>query len=132
MAKPEKSKAVKSTKIKVKYPIVRLCIKANANNSLITLTDMTGKVIAWSTPGKVGFKGSKKSTPFAAQKATEEVIEKAKAVDAASIHLQINGGGMGRDAFLRAVQASGLQVETIKDTTGFPFGGPKQTNRRRV
>jgi small subunit ribosomal protein S11 len=126
--------AVKTTKKKAKqkHPIVRLCIKANFNNSIVTATDLEGKVLAWSSAGKIGFKGTKKSTPFAAQKATEDLLEKVKAFDTSSAHLIIKGAGMGRDSFLRAIQASGLQIESVRDATGFPFGGVRPKPRRRV
>jgi small subunit ribosomal protein S11 len=128
----DKVKISKNSRLKQKFPIVRICLKANANNSLVVLTDLEGKIISWCTSGKAGFKGAKKATPFAAQKVTEEIVEKAKIVEATSAHIIINGGGMGRDSFLRAIQSSGIQVESICDTTGFPHGGPKKTNRRRV
>jgi small subunit ribosomal protein S11 len=108
----DKAKVSKNSKLKQKFPIVRICIKANANNSLVTLTDLQGQIIAWASAGKVGFKGSKKATPFASQKVTEEILDKAKAVEATSVHLMINGGGMGRESF--------------------PHGGTKKANRRRI
>jgi small subunit ribosomal protein S11 len=123
---------VKKSKIKIKLPIARIFMRAEFNNSIITLTDLQGKVLAWSSSGKVGFKGSKKSTPFAAQKATEEVLEKLKEYETNTVHLEVWGAGMGRDSFLRAIQATDLQVETIKDVTGFPFGGVTPRKRRRV
>lgn len=123
----------KKTKSKSqKHPVVRMCMHAEFNNSIVTLTDLDGRVLAWSSSGKVGFKGAKKSTPFAAQKATEEILEKAKNMQSTSVHLEIWGGGLGRDAFLRTIQATDIQIESIKDTTGFPFGGPKPKKRRRV
>jgi small subunit ribosomal protein S11 len=126
--------AIKTSKKKTKqkYPIIRLCIKANFNNSIVTATDLEGKVLAWASAGKIGFKGTKKSTPFAAQKATEDLLDKVKEFDASSAHLVIRGAGMGRDAFLRAIQSSGIQIESIKDATGFPFGGVRPKPRRRV
>ena len=125
-------KLSKKSRLKEKHPITRIYLKANQNNSIITLTDLEGKVMAWSSSGKAGFKGTKKSTPFASQKATEEIIDKARLVETSSFHVIINGGGGGRDSFLRVIQSSGIQIESIKDTTGFAFGGPKQKNRRRV
>ncbi len=120
-------------KIKQKYPVLRIYLRANFNNSIITATDLSGKVLAWSSAGKAGFKGTKKSTPFAAQKASEELLEKIKQdFETNSVHLVIRGAGMGRDSFLRAVQATGLQIESIKDDTGFPFGGVRPKPRRRV
>lgn len=131
MPKP-RIKTVKKTKLKQKHQIVKICMRAENNNSIITLTDIQGKVIAWSSSGKVGFKGTKKSTPFAAQKATEEILEKVKAVDASTVHLVIWGSGSGRDSFLRTIQGTDLQIESIEDVTGFPFGGVKPKNKRRV
>jgi small subunit ribosomal protein S11 len=122
----------KKAKIKIKYPIARLCLRANFNNSIVTLTDLQGKVLCWSSSGKSGFKGSKKSTPFASQKATEEVLTNAKNYEVSTLHIEITGAGMGRDSFIRAIQASGLQVESIKDKTSFAFGGVTLKKRRRV
>jgi small subunit ribosomal protein S11 len=134
MAKPIKTTTnrQKKAKIKQKYPIARLFLRANFNNSIITLTDLNGLVLSWSSSGKVGFKGSKKSTPFASQKATEEVLASAKNYEVSTVHVEIKGAGMGRDSFIRAIQASGFQIETIKDSTSFPFGGPTLKKRRRV
>ncbi len=130
MAKKEKT--IKRKKLKKKVPIVRICLKANFNNSIITLTDLEGKVITWASSGKVGFKGSRKSTPFASQRATEQIMEICQEIGASTAHLVINGGGMGRDSFLRVIQSSDLEIESIKDTTGFPFGGVTKRKTRRV
>ena len=135
MAKITKKTTAASKKVKVKkakMPIGRLFLRANFNNSIVTLTDLNGMPLAWSSSGKIGFKGSKKSTPFAAQKATEEVLEAAKAYDMTTVHVEIKGAGMGRDAFVRAIQAASLQIDSIKDSTSFPFGGPLLRKRRRV
>lgn len=130
---------VKSTKIKskkkknkLKLSTVRIFLRAEFNNSIVTLTDLDGKVKAWSSSGKMGFKGAKKSTPFAAQKTTEEVLEKAKDMNASSAYIVIKGAGTGRDSFLRAIQSSNLQIQSITDATGFPFGGVKPSKKRRV
>ena len=127
-----KLKTNKKTRIKKKYPIVRLFLRAEFNNTIITLTDLDGRVIAWTSSGKIGFKGSKKATPFASQKATEEILEKVGMVESSSVHIVIKGAGMGRDSFLRTIQSSDLQIESIKDVTGFPFGGVRLKKRRRV
>ncbi len=134
MAKPTKNTTTRQKKIKIKqkYPIARLFLRANFNNSIVTLTDLQGKVLTWSSAGKSGFKGSKKSTPFAAQKATEEVLATAKNYEVSTLHVEINGAGMGRDSFIRAIQSSGMQVESIKDKTSFAFGGVTLKKRRRV
>jgi small subunit ribosomal protein S11 len=126
---PTKSK---KKNLKKKYPIVRIFCRAEFNNTIITLTDLDGKVISWSSAGKVGFKNAKKSTPFAAQKATADVLEVTKLIEADTAHLVIKGGGMGRDAFLRALQSSDLTIESITDKTGFPFGGARAKHPRRV
>jgi small subunit ribosomal protein S11 len=127
-----KTITTKKSKSKLKFPIVKIYLKANFNNSIISITDMEGNVLTWSSSGKVGFKGTKKSTPFASQKATEEIIEKAKAMDVSTVHLVINGAGMGRDSFIRAMQNTDFEIATITDTTGFPFGGVRARKRRRV
>jgi small subunit ribosomal protein S11 len=132
MAKAKVTTVKKAKVRKIKVPIAKLYLKANFNNSIVTLTDLNGAVLAWSSSGKSGFKGSKKSTPFAAQKATEEVLAAAKSFETNSIHIEINGAGMGRDAFIRAIQASNLQIDSIKDTTSFAFGGVTLKKRRRV
>jgi small subunit ribosomal protein S11 len=131
MAKVSKEKG-KKTKVKKKLSVVKIFLRAEFNNSIVTLTDLDGKVLYWSTSGKVGFKGAKKSTPFASQKATEDVLDRVKAMEASSAHIVIKGAGMGRDSFLRTIQSSDLQIESIKDITGFPFGGCKPAKRRRV
>lgn len=132
MAKKIDSGKVKKTKVKKKLPIARIFLYAAFNNSIVTLTDLEGKVQYWSSAKKVGFKGAKKSTPFAAQKVTEDVLEKIKQFDTTNIHIVIKGAGMGRDSFLRAIQNSTLTVDSIKDVTGFPFGGVTPKKRRRV
>jgi small subunit ribosomal protein S11 len=122
----------KRTKLKKKVPIVRLFLNAEFNNSIVTMTDLEGKVIAWASAGKVGFKGSKKSTPFAAQRVTEDVLEVYKIVEANSAHVIIKGAGPGRDSFLRALQSANVEIDSIKDATTFPHGGVTKRKRRRV
>jgi small subunit ribosomal protein S11 len=132
MASPKKPKTVvKKSKIKKKLTAVKVYLKAGFNNSIITLTDMSGVVLAWSTSGREGFKGSRKSTPFASQKATETIIEKIKEVGATSVHILIKGAGMGRDPLVRTIQSSGISIETISDLTGFPFGGVRKKQQRK-
>jgi small subunit ribosomal protein S11 len=127
-----KVKASKKSKIKKKISSVRIYLTAQLNNTIVTLTDQEGKVVAWSSSGKSGFKGAKKSTPFAAQKVTEEILEKVDMVNAKVADIYIKGAGMGRDSFIRTIQNSDLQINSITDTTGFPFGGCKPKKRRRV
>lgn len=133
MAKITKTNSkVKKAKSKQKHPIVKIHFAAKFNNSIITITDLQDKVLVWSSSGKIGFKGSKKATPFAAQKATEDVLEKLKAFETTNVSIIIKGPGMGRDSFIRFVQNSDLQIDSIKDATGFPFGGVSPKKRRRV
>jgi small subunit ribosomal protein S11 len=127
-----KSKVIKKSKLKKKIPIVKIFLRAEFNNTILTLTDLDGKVVAWSSSGKVGFKGAKKSTPFASQKVTEEILEKARTVEANTVHIIIKGSGMGRDSFLRSLQNSDFSIASIKDVTGFPFGGPRPKKKRRI
>jgi small subunit ribosomal protein S11 len=126
------TKVVKKSKLKKKIAAVRIYLTAQLNNTIVTLTDLEGKVIAWSSSGKQGFKGSKKSTPFAAQKVTENVLDKVKMIEAKSAEVYIKGAGLGRDSFLRTLQGFDIQINSITDTTGFPFGGPSPRKRRRV
>lgn len=128
----EKKTVVKKKKIKVKVPIVKIYLDANFNNSIVTLTDINGRVITWSSAGKIGFKGSKKSTPFAAQKATEEILDVCKKIEANTVHLVVKGSGQGRDSFLRSIQGTDMQIASIKDATGFPFGGVRKRKKRRI
>jgi small subunit ribosomal protein S11 len=123
---------IRKTKIKQKLPVVRICMRAQFNNSIITLTDLEGKVLAWASSGSSGFKGAKKKTPFAAQKATETILEKIKQLESTNVQIVIKGAGMARDSFLRAIQATDLQLDSIRDATGFPFGGVRPSKRRRV
>ncbi len=122
----------KKNKLKKKISSVRIYLAAKLNNTIVTLTDQEGKVIAWSSSGKVGFKGARKSTPFAAQRVTEDVLDKVKAVEAKSADVFVKGSGMGRDSFIRSIQGFDIQINSITDTTGFPFGGVRPRKKRRV
>lgn len=107
-------------------------IKATFNNTVITITDKQGNVICWSTPGVVGFSGSKKSTPFAAQVASGDAARKAKDVGLKSVDVLVDGPGSGRESAVRALQASGLIVTSIKDITPLPHNGCRPRKKRRV
>ena len=107
-------------------------IKATFNNTIITITDATGNVIAWSTPGVVGFNGSKKSTPFAAQVAAGDAAKKAKDLGLKTVDVYVNGPGSGRESAIRALQTAGLMVVTIKDVTPLPHNGCRARKKRRV
>lgn len=107
-------------------------IQATFNNTIITITDPIGNVIAWSTSGAKGFKGSRKSTPFAAQVAAEDCARKAQEHGLRNIEVYVKGPGSGRESSLRALQAAGLNVSFIKDVTPIPHNGCRPPKRRRV
>lgn len=107
-------------------------IKVTFNNSNVTLTDMYGNVISWATAGRVGFKGSRKSTPFAAQLAAESAAKEAMELGLKRVEVLVKGPGAGREAAVRSLQAAGLEITTIKDVTPIPHNGCRPPKRRRV
>ena len=107
-------------------------IQATFNNTMITITDMAGNVISWSTAGCKGFKGSRKSTPFAAQIAAEDCAKKAQEHGMRNVEVYDQGPGYGRESALRALQATGFNVSFIKDVTPIPHNGCRPPKRRRV
>ncbi len=107
-------------------------IQASFNNTIITITDKQGNTMAWSAPGIVGYSGSKKSTPFAAQIAATDAARKAKDIGIKEVEVHVKGPGSGRESAIRALQASGLIITTIKDVTPIPHNGCRAKKRRRV
>ena len=107
-------------------------IQSTFNNTIVTITDPKGNAVAWSSAGTQGFKGSRKSTPFAAQLAAEEAARKAKEMGMRKVDVLIKGPGAGREAALRALASAGLQVTLIKDVTPIPHNGCRPPKRRRV
>jgi small subunit ribosomal protein S11 len=107
-------------------------IKATFNNTVITITDTQGNVITWSTPGVVGFSGSKKSTPFAAQVASADAARRAKDLGLKTVDVVVRGPGSGRKSAIRALQANGLTVMSIRDITPLPHNGCRPRKKRRV
>ncbi len=107
-------------------------IASSFNNTMVTLTDPNGNVISWSSAGQLGFKGSRKSTPFAAQEAAQEAAAKAKEHGLKSVEVFVKGPGSGREAAIRSLQASGLEVTMIKDVTPIPHNDCRPPKRRRV
>jgi small subunit ribosomal protein S11 len=107
-------------------------VKASFNNTLITLTDKFGNAIAWASAGAMGFKGSRKSTPFAATQAATKAAEDAMAMGLTSIEVRVKGPGGGREAAVRALRAAGLNVTTIMDVTPIPHNGCRPPKKRRV
>ncbi|RLB29969.1 MAG: 30S ribosomal protein S11 [Deltaproteobacteria bacterium] len=107
-------------------------IQSTFNNTIVTITDMNGNVIASSSPGQVGFKGSRKSTPFAAQLAAQSALKKAMAMGLKTAEVRVKGPGVGREAALRALQMDGFSVTMIRDVTPIPHNGCRPPKRRRV
>lgn len=107
-------------------------IKATFNNTVISLTDNYGNVISWASAGRVGFKGSRKSTPFAAQLAAELAVKEAMELGLRKVEVLVKGPGSGREAAVRSIQAAGLQITAIKDVTPIPHNGCRPPKRRRV
>ena len=107
-------------------------IKATFNNTLITISDTSGNVVAWSSGGMKGFKGTRKGTPFAAQIAAEDAAKKAAAVGMKSVSVYVKGPGPGREPAIRSIQASGLKITFIRDVTPIPHNGCRPPGRRRV
>jgi small subunit ribosomal protein S11 len=107
-------------------------IKASFNNTLVTITDARGNVVSWSTSGSLSFKGSRKSTPFAAQMAAEAAGRKAMDAGVKVVEVHVKGPGAGREAAIRAIQAVGMQITLIKDVTPIPHNGCRPPKRRRV
>ncbi len=107
-------------------------IKATFNNTIISITTMTGDVVAWASAGKAGFKGSKKSTPFAATIAAETVGREAVGMGMRRVHVEVKGPGSGRESAIQALQAAGLTIRSIKDVTPLPHNGCRPPKKRRV
>ena len=107
-------------------------IKATFNNTLVTITDNQGNVVTWGSSGKAGFKGSKKSTPFAATVAAEACAREAVNLGMKRVHVRVQGPGSGRESAIQALAAAGLQVKSIRDVTPIPHNGCRPPKRRRV
>lgn len=107
-------------------------IQSTFNNTMVTLTDLQGNVLSWASAGQLGFRGSRKSTPFAAQQAAEEAAKKAMEHGLKVVEVYVKGPGSGREAAIRSLQASGLEISLIKDVTPVPHNGCRPPKRRRV
>ena len=131
MASPAK-KVVRKKKEKKNIPNGVAHIQATFNNTIITITDPVGNVVAWSSSGAKGFKGSRKSTPFAAQIATEDCAKRAQENGMRALEVFVKGPGSGRESALRALQSVGLNITFIRDITPIPHNGCRPPKRRRV
>jgi small subunit ribosomal protein S11 len=129
LARPHKGK--KKTKKKVDVAGIAH-IKSTFNNTIITITDREGAVVAWCSPGKLGYKGSRKSTPFAAQQAASTAAREVMALGMKKVEAWIKGPGPGREAAIRSLRAAGMDVSGIKDCTPMPHNGCRQKKRRRI
>ena len=129
MAKPA-ARARKKEKKNVVAGVAH--VAATFNNTIITITDMQGNAVSWSSAGSLGFKGSRKSTPYAAQVAAEDAGKKAVEHGMRTLEVEVSGPGSGRESALRALQAVGLQVTSIRDVTPIPHNGCRPPKRRRV
>ena len=127
MSKPKTKKKVKKN---VQSGIAH--IQSTFNNTIVTITDVSGNVVAWSSAGVRGFKGSRKSTPFAAQLAAEDAAKKAQEHGMRSIAVYVKGPGAGRESALRALQAAGFKISLIRDITPIPHNGCRPPKKRRV
>jgi len=112
--------------------LAKIYINATFNNTLITITDARGDTVAWGSSGSSGFKGARKSTPYAATMAAEAAAKKAAAAGIRDVEVYVKGPGAGRDAAIRALRNSGLHVHSIADVTPIPHNGPRPRKRRRV
>lgn len=129
---PAKEAKVKVKKAKRNVPRAIAHIKSTFNNTIVTITDLNGDTLAWDSAGSMGFKGSRKGTPFAAQRAGENVADKAKKMGVREVECRVQGPGAGRDSVCRALQASGIEVKSIEDVTPLPHNGCRPKKRRRV
>ena len=125
MANPKKSKKVVEAE-----GIAH--VSATFNNTTVTITDSRGNTVSWGSSGKAGFKGSKKSTPFAATVASEACAREAMSLGVRRVHVRVQGPGSGRESAIQALAAAGLQVKSIKDVTPIPHNGCRPPKRRRV
>jgi len=125
-AKTKKKKAKKE----ITFGVVH--IQSTFNNTIITITDQQGNTICWASSGTSGFKGARKGTPFAAQLAAKEVANKAKEYGVRYVDVRVKGPGAGRESSIRALQAAGLEIKSIRDVTPIPHNGCRVRRRRRV
>jgi small subunit ribosomal protein S11 len=132
MAKGSKDKRPAKKKERRSVPHGVAHVHATFNNTLVTISDPDGNVLAWSSAGRSGFKGSRKGTPFAAQVAASSAAQAAQGAGVQSVDVQVRGPGGGRESAVRSLQAAGLQIRSIRDVTPIPHNGCRPRKRRRV
>ncbi|MDA0214131.1 MAG: 30S ribosomal protein S11 [Planctomycetota bacterium] len=123
-----------SKKPKIRKNVIKGIVNVSAtfNNTIVTITDTNGETICWDSAGSVGFKGARKSTPFAASRASERAAGKARRIGMREVEVRVRGAGPGRESAVTALQANGLKVLTIEDQTPLPFNGCRSPKKRRV
>lgn len=124
--------AKKQKKVRKNISRAIVHVKASFNNTLITITDVNGETLSWASAGTIGFKGSRKSTPFAATRAAEDAASKAKKVGVHEVEVRVRGAGSGRESAVTALQAAGLKITAIEDHTPIPHNGCRPRKKRRV
>jgi small subunit ribosomal protein S11 len=132
-AAPAKKATPKKSKKEKRHVVHGVAhVQASFNNTLITITDLEGNVVSWASAGTLGFKGSRKGTPFAAQQAASTAASAAKEHGLRSLDIRVKGPGSGRESAIRALQAAGVEVKSIRDVTPIPHNGCRPPKRRRV
>lgn len=132
MAAPKSGKGRSRRKVKKNVPVGQAHIKTSFNNTIVSLTDKEGNVLAWESAGSAGFKGSRKSTPYAAQITADACAKKGMEHGLKKVDVFVKGPGSGRETAIRSLQAAGIEVMSVKDVTPVPHNGCRQRKRRRV
>jgi len=132
MPQPKKAKGRTRRRVKKNVPYAIAHIKTSFNNTIVTITDPEGNVVCWESAGSAGFKGSRKSTPFAAQLAAEQAARRAQEHGVRKVDVFVKGPGSGRETAIRSLQATGLEIQGIQDVTPVPHNGCRPPKRRRV
>lgn len=132
MAQAEKKKDKSKKRVVTVEPTGEAHIQATFNNIIISITNLSGQVISWASAGKMGFKGSKKNTPYAAQTAAQECATKAYELGLRKVEVFVKGPGSGRESAIRTIQSVGIEITTIKDVTPLPHNGCRPPKKRRV
>ena len=126
------AKAVVKKKIRRTVTAAIAHVQASFNNTIVTIADVNGETLCWASAGTIGFKGSRKSTPFAAQRAGESAADKALKLGVRQVEVKVKGPGAGRESAIRALQAAGLEIKAIEDCTPLPHDGCRPRKKRRV
>jgi small subunit ribosomal protein S11 len=129
---PEKKRPRVRRKERRPVPVGKAFVQSTFNNTIVTITDLEGNVIAWGSAGSAGFKGSRKGTPYAAQMAARDAVKRAQVLGLKQVEVLVRGPGSGREAAIRSLQSSGLYITSIRDVTPIPHNGCRPPKKRRV